>query len=222
MFRLRAKVGLVVSTRRLWGVLGSEAARTVAMVSGSPVPVFASLQSGTAAALHLPDGRHLLDVGDVALPAITRIPVVDESAWRWCGIRAGVPVITAATSDRLVAQSANWELLGGVDFRKGCYPGQEIIARMQYLGRLKERLRAFHIDTQTAAIAGAPVTAAGRDAATGIVVNCAPSPGGGSDLLAVVQNEVADEDAMTVGGAALSPRALPYTVPVRENVRVRL
>ena len=43
-------------------------------------------------------------------------------------------------------QTANWDLIGGVNFHKGCYPGQEIVARMQYLGRLKERLFAFHVD----------------------------------------------------------------------------
>ena len=56
------------------------------------------------------------------------------------------PQITRATQDLFVPQTANFDLVGGINFRKGCYPGQEIVARMQYLGRLKERLFAFHVD----------------------------------------------------------------------------
>ena len=71
--------------------------------------------------------------------------------WRWLTIRAGVPVITAATQDAFVAQAVNLDILGGIDFQKGCYTGQEIIARTQYLGRLKERTLAFHAATREVA-----------------------------------------------------------------------
>ena len=68
--------------------------------------------------------------------------------WRWHAIRAGVPKITAATTDLFVPQSLNWDVLGGVNFQKGCYPGQDIVARTQYLGRLKERLFAFRTSAE--------------------------------------------------------------------------
>ncbi len=60
-------------------------------------------------------------------------------------------MITAATSDLFVPQAANWDVLGGVSFQKGCYPGQEIVARTQYLGRLKERLFAFRTEAEDVA-----------------------------------------------------------------------
>ena len=62
---------------------------------------------------------------------------VDAALWRWLDIRSGLPRIVTATQDRFVPQMLNLEALGGVDFKKGCYPGQEVVARSQYLGKLK-------------------------------------------------------------------------------------
>lgn len=227
MFVLRANVRFDVRTHSPWGILGADATAAMGAAFGSPLPAFASMQRAdlAAAVLRLPDGRHLIDAGDTdTLPSvIAELPGVAETAWQWCGIHAGVPVVTAATSDQLIAQSANWELLGGVDFRKGCYPGQEIIARMQYLGKLKERLHAFHADADaTALAAGTALHVAARDGAVGIVVNSAPSPAGGSDLLAVVQNDAVDDATLAAGAITLSPRALPYAVPALANSRVKL
>ncbi len=233
MFVMRAKVAVTAVARPLRGVLGANAAPVIAAalapslrVTGSPVPAdawsaWSSRCCAGATVLHLPDGRFLVDVDDALPDAIAALPVAGENVWRWCGVRAGVPVVTAVTSDKLIAQEANWELLGGVDFRKGCYPGQEIIARMQYLGRLKERLRGFHIDTAVVAD-GTALAAHDGTTAAGIIVNAAPSPTGGSDLLAVVRNELADVFGLAIDGVALSPRALPYAVPVLDNVRVKL
>jgi folate-binding protein YgfZ len=63
-----------------------------------------------------------------------------EEAWTLQEIRAGRPLITAATQDQFVPQMVNLETLGGVDFKKGCYPGQEIVARAQYRGQVKRRM----------------------------------------------------------------------------------
>ncbi len=69
------------------------------------------------------------------------------SAWRLSEIKAGIPVIYTETSEQFVAQMSNLNLLGGVNFKKGCYPGQEIVARMQYLGKLKRRMFLARINT---------------------------------------------------------------------------
>jgi len=63
-----------------------------------------------------------------------------EDAWRLQEIRAGRPWISAATQDLFVPQMVNLEQIGGVDFQKGCYPGQEIVARAQYRGQVKRRM----------------------------------------------------------------------------------
>ena len=93
----------------------------------------------------LPDGRMLAICPLERAPEVWRqfartAAPVGEPVWDRLAIEAGIPTITAATQDRFVPQMLNWELIGGVSFRKGCYPGQEIVARMQYLGRLQERL----------------------------------------------------------------------------------
>ena len=68
------------------------------------------------------------------------------SCWDWLNIRSGIPVILPQTQEQFVAQMVNLELIGGVNFNKGCYPGQEIVARMQYLGKLKRRMYLAHLD----------------------------------------------------------------------------
>jgi len=140
---------------------------------------------------------------------------VPPEVWRWLGIRAGVPVVGAATQDLFVPQTANFDLLGGVSFQKGCYPGQEIVARAQYLGRLKERMHLFHID-------GPPPPPATKiygdvfgEQACGTLVDAAPAPGGGSDGLAVVQLSALD-GLLRVGspdGPVLAALPLPYAIP---------
>ena len=225
MFVLRSKALLAIDPAPLTGIYGADAQATVAALWGPAAAPWAGTAAAGVNALALPDGRLLAQRssgGDaVELPGAGE---GTEAYWQWLGIRAGVPWVTHATSDQLIAQSANWELVGGVDFHKGCYPGQEIVARMQYLGRLKERLRAFHLPRGTAT-PGAALRQAGSDEAAGTVVNAAPAPGGGSDLLAVVKNAALDAGALTLAespGEALAPVALPYAVPALENVRVRL
>ncbi|MEO6928262.1 MAG: folate-binding protein [Casimicrobiaceae bacterium] len=235
MFVMRAQVLLAPSARPLYGVMGNGAGDAIARLVPAAVGVglgvadvtrthgWTSVQAGDRDLLQFPDGRWLLDGGDPPASDVTMLAPADESLWQWCAIRAGVPWITAATSDKLVAQSANWELVGGVDFRKGCYPGQEIIARMQYLGRLKERLYALHAPAPANTLPpGTSISIAGHEQAAGIVVNAASTPSGGSDLLAVLNIDTADAAAPLAAGVSLATRALPYAVPAIANVRVKL
>ena len=101
-----------------------------------------------------------------------------------------MPIITAATQEAFVPQMANFELVGGVSFKKGCYPGQEIVARMQYRGGLKRRMAIAHIDGAERPKPGESVySAAFGDQAAGTIVNAAPAPEGGFDALVVAQIE---------------------------------
>ena len=135
--------------------------------------------------------------------------------WRWHGIRAGVPMIGAATQDLFVPQTTNWDLLGGVNFHKGCYPGQEIIARTQYLGRLKERMYPFHVDGASPTPGTKVYGTVFGDQACGTVVDAAPAPDAGSDLLAVLQMSALDGQLHlgTPDGPTLVPLPLPYVIP---------
>jgi folate-binding protein YgfZ len=138
-----------------------------------------------------------------------------EEIWEAHAIAAGVPMITSATQDQFTPHMLNLDLVGGVSFSKGCYTGQEIVARTQYLGQVKRRLARFA--TTGRAEPGVAVYAEGHPA--GLVVNAARSPAGGSELLAVVQTQAAQSSAggvtlrLSGEGPPLRPLALPYALP---------
>lgn len=213
MFVLRAKVTVTdpAAGRTIRGAAGAD---DLAAVLG-PVP-----ERGQGAAtthgdlVAWPDGRVVLVPGEGADEAVTG-PGEPSAAFALHGIRAGVPLVTLATQDQFVPQSLNLDLLGGVNFRKGCYPGQEIVARMQYLGRLKERLFAFTTPAAPPA-PGTPLVGAGTtEPALGTVVNAAPAADG-TLLLAVAHYDAAMAGTLRLAGAdgtRVEVVALPYAVP---------
>lgn len=149
----------------------------------------------------------------------------DFDAWRWLTIRSGTPVITAATQDALVAQAANLDVLGGIDFQKGCYTGQEIIARTQYLGRLKERTYLLHAEGTEVAAGERIYSPVFGGQPCGTVINAAPAPGGGTDLLAVLQISAAEHGEIHVAatdGPRLALLPLPYAFPAPSAPRGRI
>lgn len=137
-------------------------------------------------------------------------------AWRRLDIHAGIPLITAATQDEFVAQMINFELIGGVSFQKGCYPGQEIVARTQYLGKLKKRMFFAHLAADAAPTVGSDVFApAFGEQSCGKLLSVAPAREGGFDLLVVVQlaaYEGGDVHMAAVDGPRLRFGPLPYAV----------
>ena len=140
---------------------------------------------------------------------------VGAPVWDWLRLNAGIPMIVAATQEQFVPQMVNYELLGGVSFQKGCYPGQEIVARSQYLGKLKRRMFLAHVDAE-AAPGDSLYSADIEGQATGTVVNAAPAPAGGFDVLAVAQVESAKSHTLhlkAADGAALQLKPLPYALP---------
>ncbi len=136
--------------------------------------------------------------------------------WAWLDIMAGIPTVLPTTSEAFVPQMANLELIGGVNFKKGCYPGQEIVARMQYLGKLKQRMYRAQVTCDTAPQPGDAIYAPnfpGQSAGT--VVDAQPSPEVGYDLLAVIQISSVTAGELHLGsetGPRLSLHPLPYAV----------
>ena len=140
---------------------------------------------------------------------------VGAPVWDWLRLSAGIPMIVAATQEQFVPQMVNYEALGGVSFQKGCYPGQEIVARSQYLGKLKRRMVLAHADAP-AAPGDSLYSADLGEQASGTVVNAAPAPAGGYDLLAVAQVESVRSQTLRLGrpdGAVLTLKPFPYAVP---------
>ncbi len=140
---------------------------------------------------------------------------VGAPVWDWLRLNAGIPMIVAATQEQFVPQMVNLEVIGGVNFQKGCYTGQEIVARSQYLGKLKRRMFLAHVEAEAAP--GDNLYSADIEGqATGTVVNAAPAPAGGFDVLAVAQVESASTQTLhlkSADGAALALKPLPYALP---------
>jgi folate-binding protein YgfZ len=222
MYVLRARVSVtdLTPSHALFGVGGTGAGDAVRAALGRAPGRGQVLVDPAATLVGFPDGRILAVTPDVLADALQakladEVALVAPEAWRWLGIRAGVPVIGAATQDLFVLQTANWDLLGGVSFQKGCYPGQEIVARTQYLGRQKERMHLFHADAPPPPPATKIYGAVFADQACGTVVDAAPAPKGGADLLAILQLSALD-GPLHLGrpdGPVLTPLPLPYAIP---------
>ena len=145
------------------------------------------------------------------------VPRLSQEEWRWLQVQSGVPVVEAKTVDLFVPQMINFELIGGVDFQKGCYPGQEVVARSQYRGTLKRRM--FLCDSEDFASAGQEIySPSDPGQPVGVVANAAARPGrNGSTMLVELKLAALQQGELhlgRLGGPALSQRALPYVVPL--------
>ena len=120
-----------------------------------------------------------------------KLPPANASRWRWLDIRAGLPMIVEATREQFVPQMVNFDLVGGVNFRKGCYPGQEIVARSQYLGKLKRRMRLASTQAQSVAAGMEIFSDADPGQPCGLVVNAERNPEGCWDLLVEIKLDAA-------------------------------
>ena len=139
---------------------------------------------------------------------------VGYGSWQYLDILAGLPQITRATSGQFIPQMLNLQLLNGLSFKKGCYTGQEIIARLHYRGKLKRRLYRTHIDLDDAPRPGDNLYA-DNEQAVGNIISAQPAADGGCECLAVVVIENAVNDQVHLndaGGPCLQFRPLPYPV----------
>lgn len=175
-------------------------------------------RDGDTTLIRLPDAAGIARAWRIAPPAAALPATLPLATWQWLEVHSGVPLIETPTVDAFVPQMLNLELLGGVDFKKGCYPGQEIVARSQYRGTIKRRM--FLFDVAAAATAGQEVFHSG-DAGqpAGLVVNAAPRPDASDASSALVEVKLAalGDGTLHLGapdGPLLQPRPLPYTLPM--------
>ncbi len=146
---------------------------------------------------------------------VTQTAIVNSSSWDYLNIQAGIPYIDSHTSGEFVPQMANMELINGVSFTKGCFTGQEIVARMHYLGKLKKRCYKIHIDSEDRPAAGDKLFAENARAGqnTGAIIQAEKNPKSGYDALAVIQ--IADTASKLFLGDADGPvvtvKELPYS-----------
>ncbi|MCL2346494.1 MAG: hypothetical protein FWC58_11670 [Desulfobulbus sp.] len=197
MFILRAKVKLAEqSDQVLLGLAGAQAGETLAD-AGLPIPAAAMdiIAANGCTVLRLDAERFIVAAPVAAAPDLWRKLTVrarpaGTPVWRWLDVRAAFPLVTLATKEEFVPQMADFEKIGGVSFHKGCYPGQEIVARTQYLGKVKRHL--YRLRSATALQAGDHLFSPDNpDQTSGKVMTAAPAPDGGFAALAVVQSNFA-------------------------------
>jgi len=139
----------------------------------------------------------------------------DEARWQLEDIRMGLPQIVAATQDLFVPQMLNLEAIAAVDFKKGCYPGQEVVARAQFRGQVKRRMVRARMPAGAMLMPGQDLFSDDQPGQpSGTVVSAAPG-NGGSEILAVIPTAAAEHQVpmrATPGGPALELLPLPYAV----------
>jgi len=227
MFVLRAKAKLSDASETLCalGLLGAAAGQSLAATLGDKMPG-ADWQAAPLAGgqlIKLPDVRGAQRwswVGPKAnAPAVTgALPALPPEQWAWLDVLSGVPRIEPATVDQFVPQMVNFELIGGVNFKKGCYPGQEVVARSQYRGTTKRR--AFVLHAEQPLQAGQEVFSdADPGQPAGLIVNAAARPGaqGGHSALAEIKLSAIGTGLSAAGGARLVLGEQPYALPSADD-----
>ncbi len=237
MYILRSKVRVDAADKAqvVFALCGTQAAQLL-VAAALPLPATDMSQAGDSAlrVLRLA-ADHFIIVATPAAAASGFAALLAAGAakagsarWQLALIRAGLALISQPTQEEFVAQMINFELTGGVNFKKGCYPGQEIVARAQYLGKVKRRMyRLASLEALATAtlpapgsevFAGAPGdTPEASPQAVGKLVNVAPNASGGFEALAVLHSSSIEEQAALRLGSATGPRLqvlpLPYPLP---------
>lgn len=219
MYVLRSKVRLADASDEFarFGIAGAAAAALLQTQFGeAPRGVHQVLQKNSTGVLHLPGARFQINAPAghaIALwnqLVVAGATAVGADAWDWLEINAGIATVTGPTQDEFVPQMLNLDAIGALSFSKGCYPGQEIVARTHYLGKLKRRMVLAHISTTERPQPGERVFSDDDgEQANGVIANAAPAPGGGFDALAVVRTDSKERRLRSPAGPPLIPLGSP-------------
>lgn len=225
MYVLRSKVSITDASDSVMriGIAGADAPGILRSTLGlAPEMPHDLACDGDTHVLRLPGPLprfEILTATEAAVPLWERLRAhctpVGAAVWDNLEIRAGIPDITAATQEAFVPQMVNLDALGGISFKKGCYTGQEIVARTHYLGKVKRRTQLAHVACAVRPLPGAPVYGADSTEPVGMVVRSAPAAGGGFDLLAEARLEsvaAGDLHCQSKDGPALQLLAPPYAM----------
>jgi folate-binding protein YgfZ len=221
MFVMRAKARLTDATDQflLRGLAADAVSNATNSIATHAYSTLAKADFGTSNVVFLypadgvPRALWLAPVGEPQ-PNLPDGPALSTEAWQWGEVRSGIATITTPIVEAFVPQMLNYESVGGVNFKKGCYPGQEVVARSQFRGTLKRR--AFLVHSESAMQAGQEVFAQGdnsQPAAT--VAQAAAAPAGGFDAIISGQVAAIESSPLRLGSATgplLTLQALPYAL----------
>lgn len=159
-------------------------------------------------------------------PVGTAVPAgvtLSPDVWAWLEVQSGIAMITQPIFEAFVPQMLNYESVGGVSFKKGCYPGQEIVARSQFRGTLKRRAYLVH-GGLLPAVGQEVFHASDAEQPCGLVAAWAPNPAGGFDAIVSMQTSAAadaENGRLTLGSAGSQDAALtllPLPYPLLEDI----
>jgi len=217
MFVLRDKVKLNIAEETvLLGLSGPQAGEALSDAGLTlPESPLAIVSTDEVSVLRLEAERFIVAVPLSAAPVLWqklggKAKPAGVPAWRWLDVQAAFPLVTLATKEEFVPQMADFEKIGGVSFHKGCYPGQEVVARTQYLGKVKRHL--YRLSAEVPLKAGDDLFSPDNlEQAAGKVMTAAPSATGGHVALAVVQSNFAanlrlgSREGAAVSAVAVNP-----------------
>lgn len=220
MFVLRSKVTISDESHTIRiGLAGANAAQTLSkLFPAVPEAAHTLVKHGNTVIIRLPSSTPMFEImtdeNQAALVSQTLASesrFVSEEAWNWLEIQAGIPDISTQTQEAFVPQMVNLDALGGINFKKGCYTGQEIVARTHYLGTVKRRTQLAHIASESTPQAGDAIVDANQQA-VGQVVRVAPAITGGFDVLAECRLENIEQGKVFWQTHALEIKQLPYAL----------
>jgi folate-binding protein YgfZ len=229
MFVLRSKAKLTDAsdTLAVVGFAGDVREALSGIFDALPDGVHVKVDGPAGALIRVPDAagrKRYLWIGpraevDARLAALGgKLPVVSPAVWDWLDVRAGEPRITQPAVEQFVPQMVNFDVIGAVNFRKGCYPGQEVVARSQYRGTIKRRTALAHVAGETDTVHAGVELFHSDDPGQpcGMIVNAAAAPAGGVDALVEIKLAALDSGTVHLGaadGPTLAFDALPYAWP---------
>jgi folate-binding protein YgfZ len=230
MYVLMAKVTLEDASNQLvhFGFSGPEADRILAnrtnkaFGSGNtPETINEVIRHGSLSIIRLPGvvpRYEVLGEPEEAMALWNGLNVdaapVSHHSWQYLNILAGIPVITEASSEAWVPQMLNFDLINGISFKKGCFPGQEVVARLNYLGETKRRTYRLVADTDQLPAIGDKINTGNTEAGT--IVNAVINPDDQVEMLAVLKIASAHE-SLTLGDNKVSLLELPYELTTETN-----
>lgn len=216
MFVLRAQAKLMDASADfvIYGLAGAAVAEATQALGDHQAKVWGKADVDDVSIIHLypADGvPRALWVAPVGTPAPTGAILTSEQ-WVWGEVRSGIATVTQPVFEAFVPQMLNYESVGGVNFKKGCYPGQEVVARSQFRGTLKRRAYLAHADV---ALKAGEELFAPDDASQpcGLVVQAAAAPEGGFDAIVSMQISAFESGgvrALSADGPLLRLQAAPY------------
>ncbi|AMP00449.1 aminomethyltransferase folate-binding domain protein [Collimonas arenae] len=225
MFVMRAKAKLadVSDGQVILGLAGNAVAATLApWFPALPTKPYAKIDNSHGTLIRLADAESAPryqwitspDIAIAAWPQLTQnLPATDARRWRLTEILAGVPQITTLTQEQFVPQMINFEVIGGVNFKKGCYPGQEIVARSQYLGKLKRRAVLARVAAMDVAAATEVFSSADPGQPCGMIVNAEADSASHSVCLVEIKLAALEDGGSFHLGAADGPQLTVGTLP---------